>query len=89
MGLDLRYDAAYYADYYSPAIGMFYVQQNQKIGDYPWVDGFVNLKLKRTRFYVKYSNLTTKFIKKDYYTAPGYPAQIGTLAFGVSWTFYN
>ena len=89
LGLDLRYDAAYYADYYSPAIGMFYVQQNQKIGDYPWVDGFVNLKLKRTRFYVKYSNLTTKFIKKDYYTAPGYPSQIASLAFGVSWTFYN
>ena len=89
LGFDLRYDTGYYADYYSPALGMFYVQNNQKIGDYPWLDGFVNLKLKRTRFYVKYCNLSTKFIKKDYYTAPGYPSQVASLAFGVSWTFYN
>ncbi len=89
FGLDLRYDASYYADYYSPALGMFYVQHNQKIGDYPWLDAFVNLKLKRTRFYVKYANLGTKFIKKGYYTTPNYASQIATLAFGLSWSFYN
>ena len=26
FGLDTRYDSEYYADYYSPALGMFYVQ---------------------------------------------------------------
>ena len=89
IGLDLHYDTSYYADYYSPALGMFYVQHTQKIGDFPWLDAFVNLKLKRTRFYVKYSNLGTKFIRKGYYTTPGYAQQIASLAFGLSWTFYN
>jgi hypothetical protein len=88
-GFDLRYDSGYYADYYSPALGMFYVQDKEKIGDYPWLDMFINLKIKRTRFYVKYSNMSTKMIKSGYYTTPDYPAQIATASFGLSWTFYD
>ena len=89
IGFDLRYDTGYYADYYSPALGMFYVQHTEKIGNFPWLDLFVNLKLKRTRFYVKYTNLGTKINRKGYYTTPGYAEQISTLSFGLSWTFYN
>ncbi len=89
IGFDLHYDTGYYADYYSPALGMFYVQNTQKIGDYPWMDVFINLKLKRTRFYVKYNNLSTKFKKSGYYTTVNYPAQVANLAFGLSWSFYN
>ena len=89
IGFDLHYDTGYYADYYSPALGMFYVQNTRKIGDYPWLDVFINLKLKRTRFYVKYNNLSTKFKKSGYYTTINYPAQIASLAFGLSWSFYN
>ncbi len=89
LGVDLRYDTEYYADYYSPALGMFYVQGNEKIGNYPWLDAFVNLKIKRTRFYVKYSNMGTMLIRGKYYTTPGYAAQISTLSFGLSWTFYD
>ena len=89
LGFDFRFDTKYYADYYSPALGMFYVQHVEKIGDYPWVDLFVNLKIKRTRFYVKYSNLGTMMVRGKYYTTPGYAAQIGTASFGLSWTFYD
>lgn len=88
-GFDLRYDSGYYADYYSPALGMFYVQSKEKIGDYPWIDMFINLKIKRTRFYVKYSNMSTMMIKNNYFTTPNYPAQIATASFGLSWTFYD
>jgi len=89
LGGDLRYDTEYYADYYSPALGMFYVQKNEKIGNYPWLDAFVNLKIKRTRFYVKYSNMGPMMIRGKSYTTPGYAAQVSTLSFGLSWTFYD
>jgi hypothetical protein len=89
MGFELRYDSKYYADYYSPALGTFYVQQNEKIGNYPWIDAFINLKIKRTRFYVKYNNLGNKFVRSGYYTTPGYAAQIASACFGLSWTFYD
>ena len=89
VGLDTRYETAYYADQYSPATGMFYRQSSVKIGDYAWVDGFINLKLKRTAFYIKYTNLATQFVKGGYYTSPGYPAPVATLLFGLCWSFYN
>jgi hypothetical protein len=89
FGIELRYDTQYYADYYSPALGMFYVQHNEKIGDFPWTDAFINLKIKRTRFYVKYSNIGTMMVKGGYFTTPGYPAQVATASFGLSWTFYD
>ena len=85
----MRYDTEYYADYYNPAMGTFYVQHNEKIGNYPWLDAFVNLKIKRTRFYVKYTNMGTKIIKSGYYTTPSYPEQIASASFGLSWTFYD
>ncbi len=89
IGLDTRYETAWYADQYAPATGMFYRQSLEKIGDYPWIDAFVNLKLKRTIFYVKYTNLATQFVKGGYFTTPSYPAPISTFGFGVSWSFYN
>lgn len=89
IGFDTRYETAWYADQYSPATGMFYRQSLEKIGDYPWIDGFINLKLKRTCFYIKYTNLATQFVKGGYFTTPTYPAPINTLCFGVSWSFYN
>ncbi|HWS00423.1 MAG TPA: putative porin [Prolixibacteraceae bacterium] len=89
FGFDTRYESAYYADQYSPATGMFYRQTAEKIGDYPWIDGFINLKLKRTAFYIKYTNLATQFIKGGYYTSPSYPAPASTFLFGLAWSFYN
>jgi hypothetical protein len=89
LGFDTRYETAYYADTYSPATGMFYRQSAVKIGDYAWVDAFANLKIKRTAFYIKYTNLATQFVKGGYYTSPAYPAPVATLLFGLSWSFYN
>ena len=89
FGLDTRYETAYYGDQYAPATGMFYRQTQVKIGDYAWVDGFVNLKIKRTAFYIKYTNLATQFVKGGYFTSPTYPAPVATLLFGLSWSFYD
>jgi hypothetical protein len=89
LGFDFRYETNYYADYYSPATGMFYLQQTEKIGNYPWIDAFVNFRLKRTRFYVKYTNMATMFMNGGYWTSPNYPAQVAAASFGLSWSFYD
>ncbi len=89
FGLDTRYESSYYADYYNPSLGMFHVQGNEKIGNYPWMDVFVDLKIKRTRFYVKYSNLGASMLKGGSFRTPNYPEQPALLGFGLSWTFYD
>jgi hypothetical protein len=89
FGVDTRYETKYFGDYYNPALGMFYVQQTEQIGDYPWMELFADLKIKRTRFYVKYSNVGKMFLKGGYFRSPHYPEQPALLGFGVSWTFYD
>ncbi|MCK9414375.1 MAG: putative porin [Prolixibacteraceae bacterium] len=89
FGLDTRYETSYYADQYAPATGMFYRQTKDKIGDYAWIDAFINLKIKRTAFYLKYTNLATQYVKGGYFTSPSYPAPVSTLLFGLTWSFYN
>lgn len=89
LGIDTRYETAYYADQYSPATGMFYRQSTEKIGDFAWADAFINIKLKRTAFYIKYTNLANQFVKGGYFTAPGYAAPPSTVLFGLCWSFYN
>jgi hypothetical protein len=89
VGIDLRYESSYYADNYNPATGLFYRQDDLEIGNYPWLDAFFNFKLKRTRVYVKYSNIGTQFFDGGYFTSPAYPEQIAALSFGVSWSFYD
>ncbi|RIH66142.1 hypothetical protein D1164_04320 [Mariniphaga sediminis] len=89
LGVDMRYNTAYYADAYHPATGLFYLQNQEKIGDFPYIDAYVNLRLKRTRVFFKMMNVGTEFINKEYYTTPGYPMNRMTFRLGVAWTFYD
>ena len=89
IGFDLRYNTEYYAPKYMPATGIFVNQQNEKVGNYPFVDAFVNLQLKRARIYVKYDHVNQGFPNANYYTAYRYPGNPRNLKFGVSWNFYD
>lgn len=89
LGADLRYYTAYYADAYDPSTGLFYLQNKQKTGDYPYVDVYANLRLKRTRVFFKLMNIGTEFLDKEYYTIPGYPMNRQTFRMGVAWSFYD
>jgi len=89
IGFDLRYNTEYYAPKYMPATGLFVNQQNEKIGNYPFVDAFVNLQLKRARIYVKFDHLNQGYPNEPYYTTYQYPGNPRNLKFGVSWNFYD
>jgi hypothetical protein len=88
FGIDTRYNSAFYADAYDPATTRFYLQNEQKIGNYPYVDLHANLKLKRTRFFFLLMNSTASLLD-NYYVAPDYPLYKRTFRFGVSWSFYD
>ncbi|TRX64244.1 putative porin [Carboxylicivirga sp. M1479] len=89
LGFDIRYNTSYYAPMYMPATGMFVNQQLEKVGNYPFVDAFVNLQLKRARIYVKFDHLNQGFPNEPYYTTYLYPGNPRNLKFGVSWNFYD
>lgn len=89
LGIDARYNTEYYADAYHPATGLFYLQNEKKIGNYPYLDGYASLKLKRTRIFFKYINIGSGFINKEYFGAFHYPMNAMTFRLGVAWSFYD
>ncbi|MBI2270432.1 MAG: putative porin [Bacteroidetes bacterium] len=89
LGVDVFYNSAYFANAWSPALGQFYLQSQKKIGNYPYVDVFLNLKISRARFFVKYENANGVLMEQTYYYVPHYPMPDFALKFGVIWRFFD
>lgn len=90
LGISCRYHTAYYANSYMPATGLFYLQNQTLIGNYPELNVYVNFHLKRMRFFAQYANLNfNRFGGTNYYLMPDYPMNPATFQFGLSWNFYD
>jgi hypothetical protein len=88
-GFSLFYNTAYYADNYSPALRMYYLQDSKKIGNYLYADVFVNMQIKRANIFLKYQHLNSGWTGYNYYMMPHYPQQAGALRIGMTWRFYD
>ena len=90
-GGDLRYFTLYYAPDYSPALQQFATQDatlpRVKIGNYPIVNVYVNLHIKRCRLYVAMNHVNAGTGRR--FWAPHYPIDPRTFHFGLSWNFFN
>jgi len=93
LGADVNYWSSFFAPGYSPAIAQFHNQTNQKIGDYPFVGAFLNLRIKRMRIYIKGEHINYSAMKDwnlaNYFVAPLYPSPRMVIKYGISWTFYD
>lgn len=88
-GFDVYYNTKYYAEAYMPAIRSFYLQDAKKIGNFFYIDFFIDFNVKRARFFLKLQNLLSVFGYSHYYAVPHYPLQDMALKFGVSWRFHD
>ena len=92
LGWNVVFNTKYYAYAYMPATGMFYLQEEQKIGDYPFFDFFMNFQINRARIFVKTDGLNTMFssmLGKENFMVYRYPTNDFRIKFGVSWAFYD
>lgn len=89
FGYDLRYNTEYYAPGYKPDLGVFHNQRLKKLGNYPYVDVFLNVKLKRMRFFLKLEHVNSNLLSRTYYTTLHYPMNSRMLMYGLSWNFYD
>jgi len=89
LGVDLTYNTLYHPYSYMPATGRFYRQEKVTAGDYPYVNVFLNFKLKRTRFFFMFDHVNSGLMGTNYEMAPNYPMSIRMLRYGLAWTFYN
>ncbi len=88
VGLDIRYNTAYYFDNFQPVTGQFYQQNDWQQSLIPIVDGFASFQVKSFRAFVKLENLNHLIdANQVYFTAPNFPMRDWTFRFGVSWYF--
>lgn len=90
VGVDGRYNTPYWAPGYNPGTGQFYNQREKHLGNYVWMDLFVNAKWKRMRILIKVQHLNDDmFGKRNYFSVLHYPMNRRVLKIGFSWNFYD
>ncbi len=89
IGAEVTYYTEYHPYGYMPATSLFYMQNDHTAGGYPYIDVFLDLKLKRARLFIMYDHVNQGMMGYDYYHVPFYPLNIRMLRYGLAWTFYN
>ena len=90
LGVDCRYNTAYYGEVYEPATLSFHVQDEYKVGNYPIMTAYANMKMKMVRFYVMYTHFNKGlFGGNNYFSMPHYPINPASFQFGLSIDFTN
>jgi hypothetical protein len=89
IGAEVLYHTLYHPYSYMPATGRFYRQDKVQTGNYPFINVFLNIKLKRTRIFVMLDHVNSGFMGYDYYMIPTYPMNIRMFRYGIAWTFYD
>lgn len=87
MGVDVFYNTKYLADAYMPNTSQFYLQNKRELGNYPYLDFWLSMKIRSVRLFVKLDHLNSGLMGNTYYMVPHYPQNDRSLKFGVSWTF--
>jgi hypothetical protein len=87
LGVDVYYSTKFKGYSYMPALAQFYLQDEKIIGNYPLMDAFLNIHIKRTRFFLKLQHFNSQWFEQNYYSAVGYPYNQLQFKFGISWIF--
>ena len=89
IGCDLMYNTSYYADGYDPVLHQFYCQRKMKVGNYPYWDVNLSLKVKRITFFFRTGHVLSGIIGQYYFFTPDYPAMGRNFQLGINWKFYD
>lgn len=89
FGFDIFYYSSFMGYSYIPATGLFYPQDKVRTGNYPYLDVFVNLKLRSVRLFARFEHVNYGMMNSDAYSLVHYPAGSRSFKFGLSWLFYN
>lgn len=87
FGVDCDYYTKYYSPQYQPAYASFANQHEVKLGNYPFMNLYANLKLSKTRFYVMFSHINQGWFSNNYFSLPNYPLNPRRFQIGLSVDF--
>ena len=93
-GINILYYTSFYARAYNPALDQFYVQDKQKVGNYPILDVFAEFYLKNSfSFFATVTHVNSGLLKKEigknYLATTNYPRQDRSFKFGLKWRLFD
>lgn len=88
-GIDLHYKSKYYADAYMPLTQQYHLQDRQQVEGYVLADLYANLRINRTRLFIKLTHANQGLITPGYYVAPDFLQMRRGFAFGVDWYLFD
>ncbi len=87
-GFTFKYYSKYNADGYDPLLSEFYVQNEAEFGGVPFLDFFLNAKVRQTRIFFKLENFQNIFETNDEFLTVGHPTRDFIVRFGLVWNFF-
>lgn len=89
VGLNVQYFSEFYGYAYMPATNQYYVQTQNLVGNYPFVDFFLNARIKPVKVFLKIDHLNQGFTGYKYSLTPGYYQNDRAFKFGINWLFFD
>lgn len=89
VGFNAQYYSEFYGYAYNPSVNQYYVQTGKPVGDYPFIDFFLNARIKPVRIFVKIDHVTQSFLGSNYSLTPGYLQNDRAFKFGINWLFFD
>ena len=91
VGVDCDYYTKYKGYTYQPATMTFCNQQETELGNYPFCNAYINLRLYRCRFYVMMSHVNQGLFGSRYneFSLPHYPINPRRFQIGIAVDFAN
>jgi hypothetical protein len=95
IGFNGNYFTEFESREFFPVINEFMLQRNnsefgiQKIGGFPILDFFLNIKVDRMRIYLRADHFNAFWGENNYYSAPFVPYRDFKIQFGVKWYLFT
>lgn len=89
VGFSCQYFSDFYGYNYMPATNVFYTQTKGSVGNYPYIDFFLNARIRPVRIFVKIDHVAQGFLGSNYSLGPGYLQNDRAFKFGVNWIFFD
>ena len=88
-GIDLSYSTGFYGYAYMPATGIFFAENEKVLGNYPNLNVFAQMKVKRTRIFIEWVQTFAGLFPEQSFAVLHYPSMRPHLKYGIYWHFYD
>lgn len=89
FGVQAQQYSAFYAYNYMPATEVFYLQNQIQVTEYPYVDVYLNARVRPVSVFLKMENALQNFVGNNYFLVPGYYQPDRAFRFGLRWVFFD